>query len=137
MENPFLWLVDTIITLYIWILIAAAILSWLIAFNVVNVRNQFVGSVANFFYHVDRAGAAADPRDSSQSRRHRHFAGHPLIIGADVSATVDILAVLSRSRRCGPKGRAEWPTQVQNRAHERADYRRQGDRGGSARRRGR
>jgi YggT family protein len=52
MENPFLWLVDTIIQLYIWILIAAAILSWLIAFNVVNVRHQFVGAVANFFYHV-------------------------------------------------------------------------------------
>ena len=52
MENPFLWLVDTVITLYIWILIAAAILSWLIAFNVVNVRHQFVGAIANFFYHV-------------------------------------------------------------------------------------
>ena len=52
MENPILWLIDTIITLYIWILIAAAILSWLIAFNVVNTRNHFVASVANFFYHV-------------------------------------------------------------------------------------
>ena len=52
MENPFIWLIDTIIQLYIWILIASAILSWLIAFNVVNVRNQFVGSVANFCYHV-------------------------------------------------------------------------------------
>lgn len=52
MENPLLWLVDTIIQLYIWILIAAAILSWLIAFNVVNLRNQFVGSVASFFYHA-------------------------------------------------------------------------------------
>jgi len=52
MENPFLWLIDTIITLYIWILIGAAILSWLIAFNVVNTRNPFVASVANFFYHV-------------------------------------------------------------------------------------
>src|SRR5665213_1854550 len=52
MENPFLWLFDTVIQLYIWILIAAAILSWLIAFNVVNTRNNFVASVANFFYHV-------------------------------------------------------------------------------------
>jgi YggT family protein len=52
MENPFLWLIDTIITLYIWILIATAILSWLIAFNVVNTRNHLVASVANFFYHV-------------------------------------------------------------------------------------
>jgi YggT family protein len=52
MENPFLWLLDTVIQLYIWILIAAAILSWLIAFNVVNTRNNFVAAVANFFYHV-------------------------------------------------------------------------------------
>ncbi len=52
MVNPLLWLFDTLIQLYIWILIAAAILSWLIAFNVVNTRNNFVASVANFFYHV-------------------------------------------------------------------------------------
>jgi YggT family protein len=52
MENPFLWLIDTVITLYIWILIGAAILSWLIAFNVVNIRNPFVASIAKFFYNV-------------------------------------------------------------------------------------
>jgi YggT family protein len=50
--NPFLWLVDTIITIYIWILIAAAVLSWLIAFNVVNMRNQIVAGVAEFLYRV-------------------------------------------------------------------------------------
>ena len=50
--NPFLWLVDTIITLYIWILIAAAVLSWLIAFNVVNTRNPIVHSVADFLYRI-------------------------------------------------------------------------------------
>ena len=52
MENPFLWLVDTIIQLYIWILIGAAILSWLIAFNVVNTRNQFVATVTDFLYRI-------------------------------------------------------------------------------------
>lgn len=52
MDNPFLWLVDTIIQLYIWILIATAILSWLIAFGVVNTRSPLVHSVANFFYHI-------------------------------------------------------------------------------------
>ena len=50
--NPFLWLVDTLISLYIWILIAAAVLSWLIAFNVVNTRNQFVSAVAEFLYRI-------------------------------------------------------------------------------------
>lgn len=50
--NPFLWLVDTIITLYIWILIASAILSWLIAFSVVNTRNPIVASIGEFLYRV-------------------------------------------------------------------------------------
>jgi YggT family protein len=35
-----------VLDLYVWLLIAAAILSWLIAFNVVNTRNQFVSAVA-------------------------------------------------------------------------------------------
>ncbi len=38
--------------LYIYLLVAAAILSWLIAFNVVNTRNQFVGMVADFLYRI-------------------------------------------------------------------------------------
>jgi YggT family protein len=52
MVNPFLWLVTTLIWTYIYILIAAAVLSWLIAFNVVNVRNPIVGMVADFLYRV-------------------------------------------------------------------------------------
>jgi YggT family protein len=50
--NPFLWLVDTLITLYIWILIASAVLSWLIAFNVVNTHNPIVAGIAEFLYRV-------------------------------------------------------------------------------------
>ena len=41
-----------VLNLYIYLLIAAAVLSWLIAFNVVNVRNQFVGMIADFLYRV-------------------------------------------------------------------------------------
>jgi YggT family protein len=50
--NPFLWLVDTVITLYIWLLIASAVLSWLVAFNVVNTRNSIVHSIGDFLYRV-------------------------------------------------------------------------------------
>ena len=50
--NPFLWLIDTIITLYIWILIASAILSWLVAFNVVNQRNSIVANIGEFLYRI-------------------------------------------------------------------------------------
>lgn len=38
--------------IYVWLLIASAVLSWLIAFNVVNTRNQFVSSVADFLYRI-------------------------------------------------------------------------------------
>ena len=38
--------------IYVWIVIAAAILSWLIAFNVVNTRNQAVSMIGEFLYRV-------------------------------------------------------------------------------------
>lgn len=41
-----------LLQLYIWLLIAAAVLSWLIAFNVVNMRNGFVAAVADFLYRI-------------------------------------------------------------------------------------
>lgn len=40
------------IDIYWWLLIASAIFSWLYAFNVVNPRNQFVGTIGNFLYRV-------------------------------------------------------------------------------------
>ncbi|MCJ8143999.1 YggT family protein [Ancylobacter sp. A5.8] len=47
-----LWLFDTLITLYVWVLIASAILSWLVAFNVVNPSNQFVRNLGEFLWRV-------------------------------------------------------------------------------------
>jgi len=52
MINPILWLIDTVIWLYIYVLIGMAVLSWLIAFEAVNTRNQFVRQVAEFFFRV-------------------------------------------------------------------------------------
>ena len=40
------------LNLYTWLIIAAAILSWLIAFNVVNTRNDFVRSIGRFLEAV-------------------------------------------------------------------------------------
>ena len=37
--------------IYVWILIASAVLSWLIAFNVINTHNDFVGQL---WYVLDR-----------------------------------------------------------------------------------
>jgi len=41
-----------VLDLYVWLLVASAILSWLIAFNVVNTRNQFVSTVTDFLYRI-------------------------------------------------------------------------------------
>jgi YggT family protein len=38
--------------LYVYLLIAAAVLSWLIAFNVVNTRNTVVATIAQFLYQI-------------------------------------------------------------------------------------
>ena len=37
--------ISSLITLYIYVIIASAVISWLIAFNVVNPYNQFVRSI--------------------------------------------------------------------------------------------
>ena len=44
--------IDLALDLYIWIVIAAAIFSWLVAFNVVNTRNQVVGMIGEFLYRI-------------------------------------------------------------------------------------
>lgn len=40
--GPLFWLISTVIELYIWVIIINVILSWLVGFNIVNVRNRFV-----------------------------------------------------------------------------------------------
>ena len=45
-------LLDSIITIYIWIVIINAILSWLVAFNVLNTQNRFVFSVLDATYKL-------------------------------------------------------------------------------------
>jgi YggT family protein len=41
-----------VLQIYIWMLIAAAVLSWLVAFNVVNTRNQVVAMIGDFLYRL-------------------------------------------------------------------------------------
>ncbi|HEY1980757.1 MAG TPA: YggT family protein [Xanthobacteraceae bacterium] len=44
--------IDLALQLYIWIVIAMAIFSWLVAFNVVNTRNPAVGMIGDFLYRI-------------------------------------------------------------------------------------
>ena len=45
-------LLDSIITIYLWIIIVNAILSWLVAFNILNTQNRFVFSVLDTTYKM-------------------------------------------------------------------------------------
>jgi YggT family protein len=45
-------LLDSIITIYLWVIIINALLSWLVAFNVLNTQNKFVFSVLNTTYKL-------------------------------------------------------------------------------------
>ena len=38
--------------LYVWVLIASAVMSWLVAFGVVNMRNDAVRAIWNILYQV-------------------------------------------------------------------------------------
>ena len=50
--GPLIGFLVLVIDLYIWVVIASAILSWLIAFNVVNTNNRFVLAIADMLYRV-------------------------------------------------------------------------------------
>ena len=45
-------LVDKVLDIYTWIVIASAIASWLVAFGVVNTRNQVIRWVIDFLYRI-------------------------------------------------------------------------------------
>jgi len=44
--------IDLALQIYIWIVIAMAIFSWLVAFNVVNTRNHVVAMIGDFLYRI-------------------------------------------------------------------------------------
>ena len=50
--KSFLILIDSVVTIYIWILIINALLSWLIAFNVLNTSNRLVYSLLDVSYKM-------------------------------------------------------------------------------------
>jgi YggT family protein len=52
MPYALLNLISTVITIYIWLLIAQAVLSWLLAFGVVNRYNRAVTSIGDFLWRI-------------------------------------------------------------------------------------
>ena len=84
-SQPMLALIDVILIalqLYIWLLVASALLSWLIAFNVINTRNQFVAMVWEFLYRITEPAL----------RPIRRFM--PNLGGIDISPVILILIII-------------------------------------------
>ena len=50
--NSLVHLITTVIDLYIWVLIASAILSWLVALKVVNTYNRAVAMIGEVLYRL-------------------------------------------------------------------------------------
>ena len=50
--DPLIRIVMVAIDLYIWVVIISAILSWLVAFNVVNTSNRFVYMLGDFMWRI-------------------------------------------------------------------------------------
>lgn len=45
-------LIDSVLSIFLWIIILQVIMSWLIAFNVINTSNRFVYMVGDFLYRI-------------------------------------------------------------------------------------
>ena len=71
-------LVYDILGIYSGIIIASAIMSWLVAFGVVNVRNQFIRVVVDLLYRVTEPVLRPIRRFLPEPGRHRHLAGRGL-----------------------------------------------------------
>ena len=75
-------LLDNIITIYLWIIIINAILSWLVAFNILNTQNRFVFSV------LDTTHKLTDPA----LNKIRRFI--PMFGSIDISPVILILILM-------------------------------------------
>ena len=74
------------INIYVWLVIASAILSWLVAFNVVNTRNQFIYTVGDFLHRITEPAL----------RPIRRFL--PNLGGIDISPVILILVLFFAQR---------------------------------------
>ncbi len=80
--NSLVALIDTVINFYILVLIASAVMSWLLAFNVLNAYNRVVYLISDFLYRFTEPALAPIRRIM------------PRIGGIDVSPIVLILLLV-------------------------------------------
>jgi YggT family protein len=87
--GPLIEIVIVAIDLYIWAIIISAILSWLIAFDVINTTNRFVYTILDFLWRITEPAL----------RPIRNFL--PNLGGIDISPIVLILALFFLQRVLG------------------------------------
>ena len=75
-------LLDSMVTIYLWIIIINAVLSWLVAFNILNTQNRFVFSILDTTYKL------TDPALS----KIRRFV--PMFGSIDISPVILILFLM-------------------------------------------
>jgi YggT family protein len=81
MMHSLLILIDTVLNLYVWCLIIAVAMSWLIQFNIINTQNRIVYVIYDFFVRI------TEPLLS----RIRRFI--PSFGGIDVTPVIAILLI--------------------------------------------
>ena len=79
---PLLQVINIALDLYVWAIIISVVLSWLVAFNIINTYNQFVRMV------MSSLGQLIEPA----LRRIRQFL--PIFGGLDLSPIALILAIM-------------------------------------------
>lgn len=80
--HPILEIIYLVIDLYIWALIISAVLSWLVAFNVLNTQNRLVYMVGDFLFRLTEPAL----------RPIRRVV--PQLGGIDISPIVAIIALI-------------------------------------------
>ena len=79
--DPLIGVIQIALQLYFWAVIISAILSWLIAFNVINTSNRFVHQIGSFLYRITEPAL----------KPIRRFI--PSFGGIDISPVILILAI--------------------------------------------
>ena len=73
--DPLFRIVGIALDLYVWVIIIGAILSWLIAFNILNTSNQVVYTIVDFLYRITEPALRGEGCGHDNPRRRQSQCG--------------------------------------------------------------
>jgi len=50
--NAIITLIDIVFEIYIWLIIASAVMSWLVSFNIINTHNRLVYNILSLLWRI-------------------------------------------------------------------------------------